>query len=215
MNREERSRKLKSNICDAARDLFITQGYKMTTIRQIMNRAAVQTGTLYHYFRDKEDILLQIVIETYEEAMQAADRLLGKDADHILRYATICALEMKAIERYEQIAELYYESHSSWRITEVMTDYNLRRNRGFFSSYVPEFTDTDYYLKTLAIRGMRFNFILERIHSGTIDFRLKCPFIIQTELELFNIPSDKISSVISSTMKSLMKDRITLRSFTL
>ncbi len=215
MNREERSIKLKSSISNAARDLFIAQGYKMTTVRQIIKRAEIQTGTLYHFFKDKEDILLQIVTDTYEEAMKIADGLVGQRADPVKKYATICALELKAVEKYIQIAELYYESYSSWRITKVMTDYNVQRNRFFFSQYTPEFSEMDYYLKTLAIRGMRFNFITERIFSGSLAFTVKLPFLLKTELESFNVPDEKIEKIVRCTIRSVKNDRVNIRGFIL
>jgi len=59
----------RSQIVDAAVELFSKQGYFRTTIQQITRKAGVSTGLIYQYFGDKEDILfltLKLVLETYE-----------------------------------------------------------------------------------------------------------------------------------------------------
>ena len=50
----------KDRILDAAIALFSEQGYENTTIGQIASRAKVAAGTVYLYFRNKEDILRNI-----------------------------------------------------------------------------------------------------------------------------------------------------------
>ncbi|MBN1534300.1 MAG: TetR/AcrR family transcriptional regulator [Spirochaetes bacterium] len=209
MSRVDRSTMLKGKICDVARDLFIAQGYRSTTIRQIIGMAGIQIGTLYHYYRDKEDILLQIVLETYEEIMGIAKKIIGSRTDSALQYAIIYALEMKAVERYRQVAEIYYESYSSWRITEVMTAMNVQRNKQFFGRY-NDYSDDEYYLRTLALRGMRLIIISEHLHAGALDFGVKIPYLIRTGLSSFEVPADKAERTIAKAMKAVAVDRFRL-----
>ncbi len=48
-------------ILDAAIELIAEQGFARTTIKQIARRAGVADGTIYNYFKNKEDILLGLV----------------------------------------------------------------------------------------------------------------------------------------------------------
>lgn len=50
-------------ILDAARKLFLDQGYDTTSMDLIANRAAVSKATLYVYFQSKEALLLELVEE--------------------------------------------------------------------------------------------------------------------------------------------------------
>lgn len=213
LNREEKARDIKAKIISIAYELFIAQGYKKTTIRQITKKAGVLTGSLYHFFRDKEDMLLQIVIDVYNTIMEKAGEIIGPETDPALRYALIYALEMKAVEKYDRVAELYYESYNSWRITEKMVRMNAGRNRDFFHKYNKGFTDQDYYIKTLALRGMRLSFIAERFFSGTIDFNIKCPLLIETGLRMFNVPGNRIKPAIDKAMAAVKDDRYTIQGF--
>ncbi|HLN61860.1 MAG TPA: TetR/AcrR family transcriptional regulator [Symbiobacteriaceae bacterium] len=65
-------------LMNAARELFIEQGYEQTTMSNIAKRANVAQGTSYIYFSSKQEILMAIMremLETLAEAIQSlADR---------------------------------------------------------------------------------------------------------------------------------------------
>jgi len=213
LKQKEKSKIVKEKILDVSRDLFISNGYKLTTTREIIEKAGITTGTLYHFFRDKEDILLNIVLDTYMEAMRTAENIIGKQNDPVLEYATIYALELKAIEKYDRLAELYLESYSSWRITEVLHPINVQRNKTFFHKYNPGFTNEDYDLKTLALRGMRLSFIMETVFAKKIDYKAKCAFLIKTGLALFNVPDKKIKEAVTKALVLTSKDSFNIHGF--
>jgi AcrR family transcriptional regulator len=58
-------------ILTAARELFADQGYEDTTIVHIAGRAGVAVGTLYLYFRNKHDVLLDVCLHLNQEIMAA------------------------------------------------------------------------------------------------------------------------------------------------
>jgi len=51
----------RDRLIEAARDLFITQGYSSTGIAQILKTAGARSGSLYHFFPTKEDLLLAVL----------------------------------------------------------------------------------------------------------------------------------------------------------
>lgn len=44
-------------IIEAARDLFLVKGYDRTTMRDVMAQLHIAKGTIYHYFKSKEELL--------------------------------------------------------------------------------------------------------------------------------------------------------------
>lgn len=48
-------------------DLFASRGYGSVTMREIAKELSVSTGTLYHYFSNKEALFLQLVEELTEQ----------------------------------------------------------------------------------------------------------------------------------------------------
>jgi AcrR family transcriptional regulator len=51
----------RERLIEAARDLFVTQGYSSTGIAQILKTAGARSGSLYHFFPTKEDLLLAVL----------------------------------------------------------------------------------------------------------------------------------------------------------
>jgi TetR/AcrR family transcriptional repressor of nem operon len=51
----------RSRIVEAARCLFWLNGYGMTTVNQILERAEANPGSFYHLFRTKENVLLTVL----------------------------------------------------------------------------------------------------------------------------------------------------------
>lgn len=47
----------RARILDAARELFGSQGFDSTTVRQIATRVGIRDAALYHHFRSKREIL--------------------------------------------------------------------------------------------------------------------------------------------------------------
>jgi AcrR family transcriptional regulator len=57
-------------ILGAARELFASQGYEETTIAQIAQAAGVAVGTVYLYFENKHDIVVDICLALNAELAQ-------------------------------------------------------------------------------------------------------------------------------------------------
>ncbi len=60
MTREEqtiRSDKTRQAILDTALEIGIEEGFEAITIRKIINRMKYSTGVVYHYFKDKQEVI--------------------------------------------------------------------------------------------------------------------------------------------------------------
>lgn len=53
--------KTRDKIIEAARDLFLNQGYNSTGLSQITQHAGVKSGSLYYFFPTKEDLLIAVL----------------------------------------------------------------------------------------------------------------------------------------------------------
>src|SRR5947209_14463294 len=61
-------------IVDAARELFTTEGYEATTIADVARKAGVAVGTVYLYFKNKNDLLFAVKGDWDEEIIGAFNR---------------------------------------------------------------------------------------------------------------------------------------------
>src|SRR4249919_1094772 len=58
----------RQRIVEAARDLFWEKGYTATGLAELLQRAGANSGSFYHFFESKDDVL-RTVLETYEDLL--------------------------------------------------------------------------------------------------------------------------------------------------
>ena len=67
--------KRKYEILDAAEELFNTKGYEKATINDILDIVNIGKGTLYYYYKSKEEILNAIIQRKNEEGIESAKQI--------------------------------------------------------------------------------------------------------------------------------------------
>ena len=64
--REREKHELRQAILDAARQIFLTKGYKGLSLRQVAEQIGYTPTTIYLYFKDKEELLFAVVDQAYD-----------------------------------------------------------------------------------------------------------------------------------------------------
>ncbi|MGH2533270.1 MAG: TetR/AcrR family transcriptional regulator [Thermomicrobiales bacterium] len=85
----------RTRILRAARGLFLDRGFADVSMQQIADDAAITKATLYHHFRDKEDLFVEVVRREHER--------IGQELEALIAGAT--ALE----EQLRRIAVTFFE----------------------------------------------------------------------------------------------------------
>lgn len=74
----------RQRILDAAREMFVEQGYEATTMRAIADRIEYTPTAIYHHFRNKEALLAELCAADFR-ALAGAFQRIGKIEDPIER----------------------------------------------------------------------------------------------------------------------------------
>jgi AcrR family transcriptional regulator len=85
--RQRRAREketLRQEILDAARELFIQEGYENVSMRRIAEKIEYSPTTIYLYFEDKADLLFQLCEETFAKLATRSEELLRDRSDPML-----------------------------------------------------------------------------------------------------------------------------------
>ncbi|HEY3141831.1 MAG TPA: helix-turn-helix domain-containing protein [Acidimicrobiales bacterium] len=81
MRRKEQAEASRAGLIEAARQCFTAQGYEATTVAEILDRAGMARGALYHYFPGGKREIFQAVFETInDEFHRRRDALLVLDS---------------------------------------------------------------------------------------------------------------------------------------
>jgi len=82
-DRKEREREARrSQILQAALDVFSEKGYEKTTMDEIAERAELSKGILYYYFQNKEDLFYELIAREAEKYYTSAYELIKDVNNH-------------------------------------------------------------------------------------------------------------------------------------
>ena len=120
--REAQARETRRTILDAARELFVANGYAATTIQTIAERAGVAVQTVYAVFGTKRELLRQLIETTIagpdaDEASPVAERpevqAVAAEPDTRRRVELDAAFSRSIIERVAPIVRVAEEAAAS------------------------------------------------------------------------------------------------------
>ena len=113
-------------ILDVARDCFLADGYAATSMSTIAARLGGSKGTLYNYFKNKEELFAAVIQRQCGEALAGLQALAAVEADprtqlirmtrnllsHIMSPDAMAMnrLVIGESERFPELAQVFYES---------------------------------------------------------------------------------------------------------
>ncbi len=108
-------------ILDAAVEVIAERGYFCSPVSAIAKRAGVADGTIYLYFKSKDDVLRTAIDSTFEKFyQQVAEAFLTLDGPR---------------EQLEYIARVHLESHSVNRSMVVLMQTEMRQSAKFIEEF--------------------------------------------------------------------------------
>jgi TetR/AcrR family fatty acid metabolism transcriptional regulator len=116
-------------ILKAATEVFARRGYFQSQVADIARAAGVAAGTVYLYFRSKDDLLVSIFERTMKDTLAAGQEAIADVSD--------------ASDRLRRIARLHLERMSRDRDLAVVFQVELRQSTKFMerfsSTYLREY----------------------------------------------------------------------------
>jgi AcrR family transcriptional regulator len=163
--------KRREAIVDLAAELFATNGYAATGIREIGDAAGLARGALYYYIESKESLLSEIHDRVLDPLLERAREIVALDesASARLRLVSIELLRL-IIERHDHVWVFLHE----YRSLTGERRQTFRRKRADFENLLlrlfnqgvanGEFEIADLRLTLLAFLGMH-NYTYQWAHT--------------------------------------------------
>jgi TetR/AcrR family fatty acid metabolism transcriptional regulator len=126
-------------ILEAAIKVFARQGFHQSTVAQIAREAGVADGTIYLYFKNKDDILVQFfnfktkqVFDRFRSEVDRADSSLAKLGD-------LVRMHLEEFQRDRDMAIVYQvETHQNSRLAEAQIKEMSQMYRDIISEIVEQ-----------------------------------------------------------------------------
>ena len=93
-------------IIDAAIRVFARTGYYNSRVSDIAREAGIASGTIYLYFKTKDDILVSLFRDKMAEWVAFAREQIGRELDPIAKLRRLVALHFDVLETNPDLAEV-------------------------------------------------------------------------------------------------------------
>jgi len=121
---EQRRADKRSLITEAAVDVFAAKGFHQARVSDIARRAGVADGTIYLYFKNKEDLLLSIFEEKMDQLLEGLGEALADAHD--------------PVEQIRRFARFHFQQVRDNRAAAEVLQVELRLSNKFLKEYRPE-----------------------------------------------------------------------------
>jgi TetR/AcrR family transcriptional regulator, fatty acid metabolism regulator protein len=123
----------------AAIDTFAARGFFNAQVADVARAAGVAAGTVYLYFRGKDDLLISIFERTMTEAIADGRRSLGALSDPVERLQEIARLHLGRLGRDRALAVVFQvELRQSTKFMERFSSTQLREYLGIIRTVIAD-----------------------------------------------------------------------------
>jgi AcrR family transcriptional regulator len=131
----------KEKIIETARNIFSRFGIKKSTMDEIARKIRMAKSTLYHYFKNKEDIFLEVVKResaTMKVKLKEAIEAAGTPQDKFRAYARTRMVYLKELDNYySTLTDAYFEFYPFTEgIRRDFTNFEMECLEGIFKEGV-------------------------------------------------------------------------------
>ena len=106
-------------ILEAAIKVFARQSFHQSTVAQIAREAGVADGTIYLYFKNKDDILVQFFSFKAKQVFDRFREEVARGADSLAKLRNLIRVHLGEFQRDPDMAIVYHvETHQISRLAE-------------------------------------------------------------------------------------------------
>ncbi|QTF91506.1 TetR/AcrR family transcriptional regulator [Halomonas sp. BM-2019] len=147
--------------------LFVQEGFDRTTVRMLAQEMGIKSGSLFHHFRDKQEILAAVIEEGTQNALVIARQALSDSApgaEGRLRAMARAHLETLLTDRNAHVVALY-----EWRRLDPEARAHLSHLRDAYEELWEQVIDEA--LAEGLIHGDRF--LVSRFVMGALNWTVR------------------------------------------
>jgi TetR/AcrR family fatty acid metabolism transcriptional regulator len=134
----------------AAIETFAARGFFNAQVADVARTAGVAAGTVYLYFRGKDDLLISIFEKTMKEAIAAGRESIARHTDPLAQLRTIARLHLDRMSRDRDLAVVFQvELRQSTKFMERFSATHLRDYLGIIRDVIARGQSMGIFRKNL------------------------------------------------------------------
>ena len=186
----------KKRILQSCVRLFLENGYRRTTMQQILREAQVSSSSFQNLFHSKDGVLLELVNFMFENQFGMARSVAGAALPPVYVYAAETALQITLTELNENLREIYLEVYTQERLLAYIQRATARELYQIFGPYQPELTEQDFVELEYGTSGLMRGYMAS---PCTADFPLgrKLEKFLTLALRGYKVPEEELQKVLA------------------
>ena len=186
----------KKRILTVCVKLFLEQGYKKTTVAEIVQQANVSNSSFQNIFRAKDGVLTELVEFMFSNQFGAAKKVAGTQLPPVYVYAVETAIQMTLTELNENLRDIYIEAYSHEEALEYIFRETAKELYQIFGPYQPQLTEQDFYALEIGSAGIMRGYMARPCDDVlTLEKKLVC--FLSMSLRAYRVPEDEIHRVLA------------------
>lgn len=186
----------KKRILTVCVKLFLEQGYKKTTVAEIVQKANVSNSSFQNIFRAKDGVLTELVEFMFFNQFGAAKKVAGTQLPPVYVYAVETAIQMTLTELNENLRDIYIEAYSHEEALEYIFRETAKELYQIFGPYQPQLTEQDFYALEIGSAGIMRGYMARPCDDVlTLEKKLVC--FLSMSLRAYKVPEDEIHRVLA------------------
>lgn len=102
----------RGEILTKAASLFAKQGISATTVREIADAVGILSGSLYHHFESKEEMVHEIIAAYLEDLYERYRAVADANADPLECLEALIRTSFDSLETHASACEIYQNDHN-------------------------------------------------------------------------------------------------------
>lgn len=190
------SSETKRKILTACVRLFLEQGYKNTSVSQIIDEAGVARGSYLNLFPTKDKILLDLVETMFSGQFSVARSIADQNLPPVFAYAVETSLQLTLTELNENLREIYIEAYSVPGTAEYIYLHTTAELKQIFGANFPDYSDSDFYEMEIGTAGLMRNYMARKCD---IHFPLerKLSRFLTAAMRVYLVPEEEQARVLA------------------
>ena len=186
----------KKRILTVCVKLFLEQGYKKTTVAEIVQKANVSNSSFQNIFRAKDGVLTELVEFMFSNQFGAAKKVAGTQLPPVYVYAVETAIQMTLTELNENLRDIYIEAYSHEEALEYIFRETAKELYQIFGPYQPQLTEQDFYALEIGSAGIMRGY-MARPCDDVLRLEKKMDCSLSMSLRAYKVPEEEIHRVLA------------------